>query len=65
MILLLLIFFVLILKNEKFFNRYHSFFLTEIRVVTQPLIDKTTENKVHQSQYGYFEIYKDSINIIF
>jgi len=60
---LLPIFFVLTLKNEKFFSGYHSLIFKEMSPITQPLINKTTEDRVNH--YGYLAIYKDSINTIF
>jgi len=56
-------FFVLILKNEKFFNRYSSLFFKELGLITQPLIGKTIKNE--KFHYGYLEIYKSSIKAIF
>jgi len=59
-IFLLPVFFILILKNEKFIANYHVLFHKEINTTTLPLIGKTNENqKIH---YGYLAIYKDSIN---
>jgi len=64
MISLLLIFFVLFLKNEKFKNLYGSIFFVEMSKITEPLINKTTKN-TYASHYGYLQIYKDSVNTIF
>jgi len=64
MISLLLIFFVLFLKNEKFKRLYGSIFFVEMSVITEPLINKTIKN-TYASYYGYHQIYKDSVNTIF
>jgi len=60
--LILPIFYFLVLKNQKLYDRYINFLNVEGKKAIDVYMNKTDEQK---AQYTYASIYKESINVIF